>query len=234
MPRFSAVLALVVAAGEARAEATEPTATTRSLRAARRSGEIRIDGHADEPAWKTAQVGENFIQAEPDDGRPATAATRFRILWDDDSLYVAIECDEHEVRARNVPLLAGASVLCLDADTDLHRRPADVVDLRAQSEDLAEEHRLDEAHLVHRCRHDPAAAVLHGRDPGGRIAKLHDDATVDVIREIRVADLHHLRENRRRLRRRVRLQSHASTPCARATSPAISPTIRVRSKSFGV
>ena len=33
---------------------------------------------------------------------------------------------------------------------------------------------------------------------------------------------------------RKNIQSHASTPCARAISPAISPTIRVRSKSFGV
>ena len=129
MPRFNAVLAMAVAAGATHAEAVEPSgeATTRSVRAARRTGEIRIDGRADEPAWRTAQVGDNFLQTEPDDGHSATAATRFRILWDDDSLYVAIECDDPlpatalaSPRDRDID----ADLVRIDLDTTLDRRTA--------------------------------------------------------------------------------------------------------------
>src|SRR5947208_3349125 len=123
------MVALALAAGAAHAEDAGPAgaATARSVRAARRTGEIRIDGRADEPAWRAAQVGDNFLQTEPDDGRPATAATRFRILWDDDSLYVAIECDDPQPptalaspRDRDID----ADLVRIDLDTTLDRRTA--------------------------------------------------------------------------------------------------------------
>jgi len=66
----------------------------RSVRAARRSGPLNIDGRIDEPAWSLAERGDGFTQFEPDEGATPTASTRFRVLWDDDSLYVAIECDD--------------------------------------------------------------------------------------------------------------------------------------------
>jgi Domain of unknown function (DUF5916)/Carbohydrate family 9 binding domain-like len=66
----------------------------RSIRAARRSSPLVIDGRMDEPAWREAELGERFTQFEPDEGAQPTAPTRFRVLWDDDALYVGVECDD--------------------------------------------------------------------------------------------------------------------------------------------
>ncbi len=68
----------------------------RSIRAARRSSPVSIDGRIDEPAWREAELGDRFTQFEPDEGAQPTAPTRFRVLWDDDSIYVGIECDDPE------------------------------------------------------------------------------------------------------------------------------------------
>ncbi|MFL5311646.1 MAG: DUF5916 domain-containing protein [Myxococcales bacterium] len=75
--------------------ASQPAASFfRSIHAARRSGPVSIDGRADELAWNAAELGDGFTQFEPDEGAPPTAPTRFRVLWDDDAIYVAIECDD--------------------------------------------------------------------------------------------------------------------------------------------
>src|SRR5919199_5977266 len=81
----AALLAAIVSA--AHAEPDMPY-RQRTVRAARAEGPISIDGVLDEPAWRAAEIGTGFLQTEPDDGDPATADTRFRVLWDDDSLYV--------------------------------------------------------------------------------------------------------------------------------------------------
>jgi len=95
------LLALALVCGPALPAAAQETPGSqpaasffRSIHAARRSGPVRIDGRADEPAWNAAEPGEGFTQFEPDEGAPPTAPTRFRVLWDDDSIYVAIECDD--------------------------------------------------------------------------------------------------------------------------------------------
>jgi hypothetical protein len=125
-PSRAAALLLALTATFAAGAAADPSAQ-RSLRAARRIGEIRIDGRADEPAWRAAEVGDNFLQTEPDDGQPATAPTRFRVLWDDESLYVAIECDDPQPptalaspRDRDID----ADLVRIDLDTTLDRRTA--------------------------------------------------------------------------------------------------------------
>src|SRR5688572_28329018 len=70
------------------AAASSPPTT---LAAARRSGSIQLDGRADEPAWAAAAEGGSFRQSQPDEGAPASAATRFRVLWDNEALYVAVD-----------------------------------------------------------------------------------------------------------------------------------------------
>ncbi|HWE24389.1 MAG TPA: DUF5916 domain-containing protein [Myxococcales bacterium] len=78
------------------AGARTPESFFRRVRAARRQGPVVIDGRIDEPAWLAAELGDRFTQLEPDEGAPPAAPTRFRVLWDDASLYVAIECDDPE------------------------------------------------------------------------------------------------------------------------------------------
>jgi len=103
LPSWHSRLALVLTAGllcAGPARAQEPvvglegdgssgTRLLPVLRAAPRTGEIRIDGRIDEPAWARAPVATNFVQAEPDEGTPATRETEVRFLIDDRAIYVA-------------------------------------------------------------------------------------------------------------------------------------------------
>src|SRR2546428_7944505 len=99
----------------------------RSIRAARRSGPIALDGRADEPAWRAAELGEGFTQFEPDEGAPPTAPTRFRVLWDDDSIYLGIECDDPEPPTATLSRrdrVAEGDWVSFDLDTTNDRRTA--------------------------------------------------------------------------------------------------------------
>jgi hypothetical protein len=91
---FLALTAVGAAPAPARANlATDPGQTvTRSVRAARLVGSIELDGRPDEPAWRAAETGEAFTQIEPEVGMPASSSTRFWVLWDEKSLYIAADC----------------------------------------------------------------------------------------------------------------------------------------------
>jgi hypothetical protein len=49
----------------------------------------RIDGHLDEAVWDAVEWTDGFIQREPAEGAPPTGDTRFKVLYDDDNLYLA-------------------------------------------------------------------------------------------------------------------------------------------------
>jgi len=51
---------------------------------------VDIDGRLNEAAWSRATAQGNFIQREPDVGRPATQKTEFKILYDDRHLYIGV------------------------------------------------------------------------------------------------------------------------------------------------
>lgn len=54
-------------------------------------GEVpKIDGLVDDPAWQAVEWQNNFIQRQPYEGRQPSQPTEFKILYDDNSLYVAI------------------------------------------------------------------------------------------------------------------------------------------------
>jgi hypothetical protein len=81
----------LLAAVEVRAEGA-PTAGqlppeesfVRTAHAARRTGPIVIDGLMDEEAWNAAPLEEKFTQVNPEEGKPASVRTSFRVLWDDE------------------------------------------------------------------------------------------------------------------------------------------------------
>ncbi|MBN2350678.1 MAG: carbohydrate binding family 9 domain-containing protein [Bacteroidales bacterium] len=52
----------------------------------------KIDGIFNEEAWGNVEWSGNFIQREPFEKQPATEDTRFKILYDDNNLYIAIRC----------------------------------------------------------------------------------------------------------------------------------------------
>ncbi len=57
---------------------------------------ITIDGTMSESAWETAPALGDFIQFEPERGRPATFQTSVRILYDAKAVYFIFVCDDPE------------------------------------------------------------------------------------------------------------------------------------------
>jgi hypothetical protein len=58
----------------------------------RASGPIDIDGVLSEPAWDKAERAGPLLRSL--DGKPASANTSARILWDDEALYVAFQSED--------------------------------------------------------------------------------------------------------------------------------------------
>ena len=76
--------------------AEDPALGFRTLRAARASGAIHVDGVLDESAWARVPAAGDFRQSWPDDRAPATERTEVRVLYDDDALYVGVRLyDSH-------------------------------------------------------------------------------------------------------------------------------------------
>jgi hypothetical protein len=63
-------------------------AGTRSLKAVRTSSAPIIDGYGNDDVWKQANVASDFVQREPVDGASESERTEFKILYDDNNLYV--------------------------------------------------------------------------------------------------------------------------------------------------
>ena len=62
-----------------------------------------IDGVLDDEAWLGAPVHAGFIQRDPDEGKPATERTEFKVVYDDEALYIAGMCYDsqpHRITAR--------------------------------------------------------------------------------------------------------------------------------------
>ncbi|MFA4837852.1 MAG: DUF5916 domain-containing protein [Candidatus Neomarinimicrobiota bacterium] len=65
--------------------------TDKTVQAVRKDNEpITIDGKLTESAWNLAPEGESFIQRDPDEGKPATERTIFKVLYDDRNLYICV------------------------------------------------------------------------------------------------------------------------------------------------
>ena len=67
-----------------------------TVRAARASTAISVDGRLDEAAWQPAPVMDGFLQRDPNQGEPASELTELRILYDDRALYVGARLHDRE------------------------------------------------------------------------------------------------------------------------------------------
>ena len=75
----------------------------RSVRASRRVGTVAIDGRLDETAWSAARASGQFWQREPNEGAPVQQDTEFRVLYDDDAIYVGVRAvDDQPSRVRGL------------------------------------------------------------------------------------------------------------------------------------
>tara|TARA_B100000809_G_scaffold264464_1_gene320375 strand:- start:2862 stop:3188 length:327 start_codon:yes stop_codon:yes gene_type:complete len=60
------------------------------------SDEIEIDGLMSEGVWPRAPIATDFVQMQPDEGKPATERTEAWVVYDERALYVAIRAHESE------------------------------------------------------------------------------------------------------------------------------------------
>ena len=51
-----------------------------------------VDGRLEDEAWLLAPVQTGFTQRDPDPGKPASEKTEFRIVYDDEAIYIGVMC----------------------------------------------------------------------------------------------------------------------------------------------
>jgi len=117
------------AAGAPRPATAAPDKPGRVARAIRLRGAIAVDGALDEPAWAAAEPQAEFWQREPHPGAPPRFATEFRVLYDDDALYLGIRArdpDPAQIRGRLTrrDLDSPSDWLWVGVDSYLDRRTA--------------------------------------------------------------------------------------------------------------
>jgi hypothetical protein len=64
------------------------------LSAARTPHAPTIDGRIDEAVWRAATPSDAFTQKRPDEGQKPSETTRVRMLYDDQAVYFAVECEQ--------------------------------------------------------------------------------------------------------------------------------------------
>ena len=81
-------------------QAPPPSTVVKAVSAVRIAEPIRVDGLLDETAWDRVAPATDFVQQQPDEGRPAVHRTEVRFLYDATTLYVgAMLYDEAPRRA---------------------------------------------------------------------------------------------------------------------------------------
>ncbi len=60
---------------------------------------IDLDGRLDEAVWERAMPARDFLQQDPDNGKPATEATEVRVVYGRTSLYLGILCLDSDSEA---------------------------------------------------------------------------------------------------------------------------------------
>jgi hypothetical protein len=51
-----------------------------------------VDGHLDDAAWSTIPANDAFTQSFPNDGAAPSEPTRVQVAYDDETLYIALDC----------------------------------------------------------------------------------------------------------------------------------------------
>jgi hypothetical protein len=92
------VLGLLVSVSSASAEriTIQSSDGRRAVQAVEIRTPIVLDGVLDDEAWTGAEVAGEFVQAEPDEGQPASESTEVRVAFDREALYIAVYCRDRE------------------------------------------------------------------------------------------------------------------------------------------
>jgi hypothetical protein len=71
-----------------------PSFESPHLQAARVSAPPVIDGSLDDAAWSQAPATSAFVQKFPNERVAPTERTTMRVLYDDDAVYIAFDCEQ--------------------------------------------------------------------------------------------------------------------------------------------
>ncbi len=126
--QWAAASVLLVALGQA-AMAVEPSPIAPESRgtfrgrptvAAVRVGQAPdIDGRLDDDAWRLAKPAGGFLQKSPNENTPHSQHTEFRVVYDDDALYIGVWCFDTEP----------GRIVAHNMERDGHMRFEDVVNV---------------------------------------------------------------------------------------------------------
>jgi hypothetical protein len=78
----------------AKAQPGDTVITKKKYFTQRLNGEITLDGILKEEAWNGVEWGGDFIQRQPNEGKPPSQETSFKILYDDKYLYIGYRCHD--------------------------------------------------------------------------------------------------------------------------------------------
>ncbi len=90
------VLCLGAAWHQAAAQEPAGDDTVKAIVALKCNCGIKIDGVIDEDVWQLAPRSGDFVQYEPDEGKPASESTFVRVAYDDEAMFIAVECFDSE------------------------------------------------------------------------------------------------------------------------------------------
>ena len=68
----------------------------RSIRATRTSEAPKIDGYLTDDVWLDVEPAKDFLQQNPDEGKPASEPTEIYVLYDDEAIYFGLRAIEEE------------------------------------------------------------------------------------------------------------------------------------------
>jgi hypothetical protein len=107
-----AATALLAGCPAAAAQTPPPRAIVTAVRTATPPA---IDGRLIDECWAQAPPASEFLQRDPDEGRPATERTEIRFVYDDEALYIAARMFDSE------PHLIARRLMNRDGDRDADR-----------------------------------------------------------------------------------------------------------------
>jgi hypothetical protein len=93
------------------------------LVAARADEPPKLDGRLDDAVWLRATPSDGFTQKIPVDGKPPSERTVIRVAYDDDNVYVAVDCQQRapviaRLTRRDRPVEADSVTVVLDTRSD--------------------------------------------------------------------------------------------------------------------
>jgi hypothetical protein len=94
--RLGVLLAICLGTGWPSLAAAQAHGTVATVEAARVTTSPRIDGHLDDDAWRHAKPATEFLQKDPDEGKPPSERTELRIVYDGAAIYVGVKLYDRE------------------------------------------------------------------------------------------------------------------------------------------